>query len=214
MPITPAAFVTSRRFAFHVCGAVNFDAIRKSRTLRSAQLILAGSAHEYLLQGRRDQTLSVPLSNGTVQIRDHKPLIRANMELVDGYSFDDFIQELNSRVFLWTGTEAGPCNSGRNHINKYLSEGSVFILRIPTKQLFEINGVENLDITFCNSGSARQNKGIKAKRGRSTFMNLSAASRNPGDAVEITYKGSAQLPVGAKYAEKLSGPWQPLTADA
>jgi hypothetical protein len=214
MPITPAAFVNSRRCAFHICGAVNFKAIRKSRTLLSAERILSGSGYDHLLQGKRDRTVEVRTDGGTVQVRDHKPLIQANIELVDGYSFDDLIQELNSRVFLWAGTEAGPCDSGRNHIGKYASEGDVFILRTPTRELIELNELQNLEITFCNSGSARQNQGNKAKRGRSTFMKLAAASRPPGKIVEIAFQGLAKLPAETKYAKVLSGPWLPLAADA
>lgn len=214
MPLTPAAFADSRRYAFHVCGAVNFDAIRRSRTLRSAASILTGTEHAYLLRGRRDQTLNIALNGTLVQVRDHKPLIPANVELVDGCSLDDFIQELNSRVFLWAGTEAGPCASGRNHIRKYQAEGSVFILRTPTRKLFDLNGIESLEITFCNSGSARQNQGQRAKRGRSTFIRLDSATRQPGETVEVTFRKLAHLPLETEYAEDLSGPWLPLAADA
>jgi len=157
---------------------------------------------------------SVLISGKPVQIRDHKPLIVANMELIDSYSLSDFIRELNSRVFLWAGTEAGPCISGRNHIEKYQSEGDVFILRTPTRSLLELNGVDKLEITFCNSGSARQNNGIRAKRGRSTFMRLENTTRKPGETVEITFPGTAYLPAETEYAKELTGPWLPVVADA
>lgn len=214
MPITPSAFVTSRNYAFHVCGAVNFDAIRTTRMLLSAKNILSNSGYGHLLQGRRDRTVEVRTDGGTVQVRDHKPLIQANLELIDGYLFDDFIRELNSRVFLWAGTAAGPCRSGKNHIGKYASEGAVFILRVPMRSLLELNGFENFEITFCNSGSARQIQGKKVKRGRSTFMKLATSNRLPGEVVEITFAGSALLPIETEYARELSGPWLPLAADA
>ncbi|MBX9899879.1 MAG: hypothetical protein K2Y28_03760 [Burkholderiaceae bacterium] len=214
MPITSTAFVASRNYVYHVCGAVNFKAIQTTRTLQSAERILSISGHDHLLQGKRDRTVEVRTDDGTVQVRDHKPLIQANMELIDGYSFDDFLRELNSRVFLWAGTEAGPCKSGKNHIAKYASEGAVFILRVPTRSLLEINGFENLDITFCNSGSARQIQGKKVKRGRSTFMKLATSNRPPGEVVEVTFEGSALLPIETEYAKELSGPWLPLAAGA
>jgi len=81
-------------------------------------------------------------------------------------------------------------------------------------QLLASNGITNMEITFCNSGSARQNLGNKVIRGRSTFMNLAAASRQPGETVEITFKGTAQLPQETEYAKELSGPWLHLAADA
>lgn len=212
MSLTLETFVNSRRYAFHVCGAVNFDAIRKTRTLRSAQSILLGTDHENLLRGRRQRTEEVSINGAMIQLRDHKPLIPANIEFVDSYSLEDFIDELNARVFLWAGTEAGPCESGRNHIRKYQAEGSVFIIRTPTRQLIAVNGEEHLEITFCNSGSARQNQGQRAKRGSSTFMQLEIANRQPGETVEITFRGQAHLPAEAKYAKNLSGPWLSLDA--
>jgi hypothetical protein len=214
MPITPIAFVNSRRFAFHVCGAINFESIRRKRTLRSASEILEGTAHQHLLQGKRSQTKTVDVSGNPFQIRDHKPLILANIELLDSCSLNDFINELNSRVFLWAGTEAGPCTSGKNHIRKYQDEGDVFIFRTPTRRLLELNSVENLEITFCNSGSARQHAGIRAKRGHSTFMALENATQRPGDVVEITFRRSALLPAETEYAKELTGPWLTIATDA
>jgi hypothetical protein len=168
-----------------------------------------------LLRGKRSKTVTVNIDGQTVQLRDHKPLILANIEFVDLHSLDEFIEELNSRVFMWAGTEAGPSSkSGKKHIEKYQKEGSVFILRAPTAKLLELNGTEHLEITFCNSGSARQNDGALAKRGRSTFMRLEQASRMPGDVVELTFKTSALLPPETEYARSLAGPWLPIAADA
>ena len=214
MPVTPAAFVNSRCYAYHVCGEVNFEAIRSSRTLRSARIILDGTAHDSLLLGKRNQTQNVIINGSTIQIRDHKPLIFANIELDQSCSMSEFIQELNSRVFLWAGTEIGPCKSGRNHIQKYQAEGNVFILRAPTRNLIELNDIDSLEITFCNSGSARRNNGQRAKRGRSTFMRLDQATRQPGEIVEITFLNSARLPRETEYSRELNGPWLPLTIDA
>ena len=214
MPITLATFTNSRRYAYHVCGEVNFHLIRISGTLRSAESILGGTEHESLLRGKREQTKSVSVNGALVQIRDHKPLISANIEFNEPYSLNDFVQELNSRVFMWAGTEVGPCKSGRNHIQKYKDEGSVFILRAPTYKLVECNETENLEITFCNSGSARQNNGQRAKRGRHTFMRLAQATRQPGEIVEITFLGVAMLPLETEYARELSGPWFPFKTDA
>ena len=214
MPVTLPAFVNSRCFAYHVCGEVNFESIRSSRTLRSAKNILNGTAHDSLLLGKRNQTQNVIINGLTIQIRDHKPLIFANIELDESCSMSEFIQELNSRVFMWAGTEIGPCKSGRNHIRKYQDEGSVFILRAPTRTLIELNDIDSLEITYCNSGSARRNNGQRVKRGRSTFMRLDQATRQPGEIVEITFLNSARLPRETEYARELAGPWSLLNTDA
>jgi hypothetical protein len=213
-PITPAAFVNSRRYVYHVCGDVNFDAIRTSRTLRSAKLILEGTGHDSLLRGKRNQTQNVIVNGSVVQIRDHKPLISANIELEESYTLTEFLQELNSRVFMWAGTEFAPCKSGRNHIQKYQDEGSVFILRAPTHKLPELNGLDTIEITFCNSGAARRNNGQRVKRGRGTFIRLDQATRQPGEIVEVTFQYSARLPQETEYATALTGPWLRLNTDA
>jgi len=166
------------------------------------------------LRGRRSETVAVSINGRQIQVRDHKPLIPANLELHDGYTLDDFIGELNSRVFLWAGTEKGPCESGKRHIAKYQAEGETFILRVPTSRLFAENTARALEVTFCNSGAARYHTGQRAKRGRSTFVELGAATRSPGDVVEFTFKHSVALPRETQYAKALSGPWLPLANDA
>lgn len=172
------------------------------------------TAAQHFLLGKRRETVDVEVDGRVVQIRDHKPLIAANLELLDGCTFDDFVNELNSKVFLWAGTEQGPCTSGKNHIRKYQAEGSVVILRVPTQMLLAENGLDRFKVTYCNSGSARQNKGQKAKRGKSTFLSLSEAARPPGDLVELTYHRFAKLPSGTQHASSLSGPWSTLKTDA
>jgi len=156
----------------------------------------------------------IQIDNTQIQIKDHKPLIEANIIWEDGCDLQQFLNELNSRVFLWAGTERGPCKSGQNHIAKYQAEGEVRILRIPTDSLLQLNARNPVQVTFCNSGSARQNAGQKAMRGPSTFHWLERADRNPGEIVELTFKSEAKLPWETEYALSLSGPWLPLFADA
>ena len=182
--------------------------------LRSASEILKNTEAQHLLSGKRPSTLNVYINGQLVQIRDHKPLIEANIELMDGCSLDEFITELNSRVFLWAGTDRGPCSSGRNHISNYQDEGEVVIIKVPTLELLEENGAAQFQLTFCNSGSARQNNGQKARRGKATFHSLNSATRRPGEVVEFTFLSQAKLPSGATYAKSLAGPWSPLKTDA
>ena len=214
MALTTDRFVASRSFAFHICGEVNFASIRATRALLSAESLLRATEQEPLLRGRRSETVAVSINGQLIQIRDHKPLIPANIELLDGYTLGDFVGELNSRVFLWAGTNRGPCDSGRRHIAKYQAEGETFILRVPTSRLLSENTAKELEVTFCNSGAARYHTGQRAKRGRSTFVALGAATRNPGDVVELTFKHSVALPRETQYARALSGPWLSLATDA
>ncbi|WP_404361582.1 DUF7002 family protein [Methylotuvimicrobium sp. KM1] len=213
MSLTIASLTKSRKFAYHVCSEVNFEAIRASLTLQSACELLQNTQFQHLLLGKRLTTQNININGRVIQVRDHKPLVEANIELIDSCTFNDFIQELNSRVFLWAGTELGPCKSGRNHIRKYQNKGSVYILRIPTTKLLETNGVERFKVTFCNSGSARQNNGQKARRGHSTFLRLEQSTQPPGKVVELTFQSFVKLPPKTEYAEALVGPWSTLKAD-
>ena len=214
MTLTTGSLIASRSFAFHICAQVNFASVISTRTLLSAERLLRATKHEHRLRGRRFETVTISINGRLIQIRDHKPLIPANLELPDGYTLDDFVDELNSRVFLWAGTDKGPCESGKRHIAKYQAEGETFILRMSTSRLLGENMAQELEVTFCNSGAARYQSGQRAKRGPGTFVPLSVATRNLGEVVELTFKHSVVLPSETQYAKALSGPWLPLPTDA
>jgi hypothetical protein len=210
MPFTSAELATRRPYAFHVCGGVNFQSIRSSRTLRSANALLAGTPHEHLLSGRRPKTERVSVAGIEIEVRDHRPLVEASLAFPANYGLRDFIAELNSRVFLWAGTEAGPVRSGRNHIARYCAEGTVYLLRVPTEALLNANPASMLEITFCNSGSARHNNGLRANRGPDTFVSPAAAQRPTSAVVELTFKREVVLPEQTMYAPNLQSQWLPL----
>lgn len=213
MAIPVSKLIASRSFAFHICAEINFAAIQATRTLISAENLLQETEHSHYLRGLRPETVAVSVKGRLIQLRDHKPLIPSNLELLDGFTLNDFINELNSRVFLWAGTENGPCKSGKRYIAKYQSEENTFILRVPTSELLDANTEKELEVTFCNSGAARYHTGQRAKRGRSTFVALTAAMRRPNEVVELTFKHSAVLPRQTQYARALSGPWLPIAPD-
>ena len=207
MPFTLEKFCTLRSCAYHVCGAVNFTSIRSSRFLLSASTLLSGTAYEHLLRARRSSSLVVPVNGRSVEIRDHRPLVPRSLSLPDGYTVEDFVGELNARVFFWVGTESGPVRSGKNHIARYASEGAVYILRVPLANLLRANPTEALQVTFCNSGSARHNQGLPAFRSPATFQAPAEASRSAAEVIELTYRAQAILPPETCYSTSLSGPW-------
>ena len=127
-------------------------------------------------------------------------------------SVEDFVDELNSRVFLWAGTASHPIESGRNHFARYSSEGKVFILRVPLAALLRDNAEQELQVTFCNSGAARHHHGQPAQRGSDTFVSPSLASRRPAEVVELTFRGDVTLPSETLYADSLAGAWLSLKA--
>ncbi len=215
LSFTLEEFSELRPYAYHVCGADNFGSIRESRTLKSARTLLAGTEHEHLLRQRRARSARVRIGGRCVEIRDHRPLAPGSLDLPDGYSIEDFVDELNSRVFLWAGTDSRPASgSGRNHFARYSGEGEVYVLRVPVGSLLRANPDREPQVTFCNSGSARHQQGRPVRRGPNTFVSPSTASRRAAKVVELTFRDQVALPTSTRYAGGLEGPWVPLWANA
>ena len=210
MSFSFSELATRRPYAFHVCGTVNFCSIQQSRMLRSARALLTGTGHQQLLIGRRLKTERVSAFGVDIEVRDHRPLIESSLSFPAGYGIDHFVAELNSRVFLWAGTEGGPVRSGKNHIARYAAEGDVRLLRVPTEPLFRLSASPTTKVTFCNSGAARHNNGLPAKRGPKTFVDLLEAERSALEVVELTFMDEVALPEGTMYASGLQSEWRPL----
>ena len=202
-----------RPFAYHNSCQENFDAILRHGKLRSTRTILEGTGHDNLLSNRRSTSVTLVLNGETIVIRDNQPLRPASVQLLAGWSLSDLIMELNSRVFLWPGTEEGPIARGRSHFERYARDGNVFTIRTPTRSLIAANHERELWVTRCNSGSARHHSGKPVPRGPSTFQLLSEATFRPSQVIEMTYVGEAELPSDAQWSKSLAGPWRPL-ADA
>jgi hypothetical protein len=152
--------------------------------------------------------VTLQVNRETVVIRDNRPLRPASIQLLGGWSLSDLLQELNSRVFLWPGTEMGPIRRGRSHFERYAAEGSVFSIRVPTLSLVAANHNRDIWVTRCNSGSARHHGGQPVPRGPSTFQVPENAPFRPSQVIEISYVGEARLPPDAQWSESLAGPWR------
>lgn len=199
-----------RPFAYHTCGTLNFESIRRSRALRSAQDLLIGSEHEHLLTMRRKQSVLVALPGGSVEIRDNAPLRLGSLELEPDVTIEAFLRELNSRVFLWPGSEHGLIRTGGSHFEHYSGIGKVHVIRVPLQHLLQANPGRALAVTYCNSGSARHHGGRKVVRGPGTFHPIGRAPRPAAEIRELTFVGSVRLPEGTAFSSSPSGPWQPL----
>jgi hypothetical protein len=205
-----ADFLKLRPYVYHCCGEINFESIRRDRALRSATNLLNESGHEYLLRKHRKESVRLNLPSGEVEIRDNAPLRLGSLALQDGISLEDFLLELNSRVFLWPGNAKGPISVGRKHFEHYRGIGAVHLLKIPTAGLLVANADRNLSFTYCNSGAARHQQGLPVQRGKSTFVAPLHATKPAAAIRELTFVGSVRLPDNTEWAESLSGPWQPF----
>lgn len=205
-----ARLLELRPFAYHTSSETNFASIKRSGALMSTAELLAGTANTHLLQVRRTSSQLVQVRGGVVEIRDNLPLRIGSLDLEPGCSLQQFLLMLNQRVFLWPGNAAGPTPQGREHFAHYRGQGPVHILRVPLKALIAANPNTEIQVTFCNSGSARHHGGKPAIRGPSTFQAASASVGAASKVKELCFVGSARLPAGTEWSETLTGPWQLL----
>lgn len=210
MPVQTADLVRLRPFVFHTSDLLNFQVIRRTRELRSATTLLHGRGFDHLLRGRRPCTVVVELPEGPVSVRDHKPLRPGSVRLLDCATLDDYIDELNRRVFFWLGNACGPNRRGQDHAASCARGGEVFTLRAPLRSLLAANAKNPPFLARCNSGAARHHNGQPATRGPSTFRLLADADFRASAAIELSFVGSAVLPADSEYSSHTGGPWELL----
>jgi hypothetical protein len=199
-----------RPFAYHTCGGVNFASIQRSRSLRSAHSLLSGTPHANLLAGRRSASQVVQTAQGPIEIRDHGPLRPGSIALQDGITLAGFVNELNVRVFLWAGVSDGIGRVGQAHFDHYAGVGVVRVIRVPLLSLIRANTNQDLQVTYCNSGSARHQAGKPVERGRATFQPIARATGQASKVKELTYIGVARRPDDTAWSHSPTGQWQPL----
>jgi hypothetical protein len=199
-----------RPLAYHTCSALNFESIRRLRALKSADELLRGTPHEALLNVRRESSTVVTLNSGPIEVRDNLPLRPGSLALEAGCSLARFLLLLNQRVYFWPGNSLGPRNPGLAHFEHYKGEGVVHILRAPLTALVQANPDRELEVTFCNSGSARHHGGRPVIRGPSTFQPVTQACGPASQVKELCFVGSASLPQSTEWSASLAGPWQAL----
>jgi hypothetical protein len=154
--------------------------------------------------------MTVQLPGGAFEIRDNLPLREGSVELDPGTTLQDFLRELNCRVFLWPGNNEGPIKVGRLHFQHYRGVERVCLIRTRLQSLIESNPSAEFAVTFCNSGSARHQRGHRVPRGPSTFVPLEQAPRRASQVKELTFVGHVDLPPGTEWSTRMEGPWERL----
>jgi hypothetical protein len=215
VPIAAEELVELRPWAYHSTTPTNFAAIRIWHRLRSAADLLEGTEHEHLLVERRTETAQVTIDGVRIEIRDQKPLHAGHIVFDPGFTFGEFLAELNDRTFMWAGTAKGPVDRGDSHYARYAASGKVMTIRCRLNRLMELNQNEALYVTKCNSGAPRSHprKGL-AERGPSTFCLLNEAEFGAKDVKEMSYRRITLLPDDTEWTDRL-GPaaqWQLLWA--
>jgi hypothetical protein len=193
----------------HLTDESNLDRIRKEKVLSCAAGLMKRARCTDLLRTRRQGHEPIEVEGSTVLLRDQKPLLSGNMELTGGFTFEDFVEALNARVFFWPGTDEGPILSGRNHFARYAVELPV-MLRCRFQSLLSANLAAEPLFSMYNSGAPRCTNGRKSPRGPNTFLKACNFPRSPSKVVEVTFIGRVEIPEDAEFGADPKGPSQAL----
>jgi hypothetical protein len=203
MPLTLPHFAALRPVLYHLTARSNADRILREREIVCASTLMSRADDRTALRSRRPDAIPLLRAGETTAVlRDQKPLHRGNIALQGGWTFEDFVESLNARVFFWPGDEKGPIKHGLRHFSRYAHEDAV-VLRIPTMALFEANPAPK----FCryNSGSPRCSGGRHSPRGPGTFVAADAVDFRRGEVVEVTFESRVVLPQGTETCVDVGG---------
>lgn len=209
MAVDAFAFARRSPYLYHLTASANLPAIRRTRTIESAALLAARAGRADLLGARRSTHVTLQIDGETAVLRDQAPLHARNMRLSGGWTFAQFVESLNSRVFFWPGTEHGPIDYGQRHYARYASEHPA-ILRIAFSSLTEYNAATVPLFCKYNSGSPRWSNGAAPSRGAETFQPAVLAPFSAGEVIEVTFLNQVFLPEDVEHAEHPYGPWTRL----
>ncbi len=204
MAFTVEQFIKTRPYLYHVSVKVNLTLIREHKFLWCAEELTRRGNRPSLSSAKRPDDVYVDVDGTKVCIRDQAPLHQGNIEFESGWTFGNVLQDLNSRVYFWSGTTKGPTEYGRRYLARYRLKQPV-ILRIRTSDAFAVNSPPE----FCkyNSGSPRCSGGRKGPRGPNTFLRREACPFTSGKVVEVTFRAQMKLPNAVEIAESYAGPW-------
>jgi hypothetical protein len=202
-------YATTRPYLYHLTHRDNLKHIREMARLLPAATLMELAGRTDLMRIPRRAHVELAVAKRVIGLRDQKPLHEGKMRLPNGYTFPQFIESLNRRLFFWPGDENRPINSGMRHFECYKKEKPI-ILRIDFEQMLRIN--PSARPLFCryNSGSPRVTSGIKSPRGPDIFLAAHDFQESPCKVVEATFESEMILPPNTQFALHPSGPWKIL----
>jgi hypothetical protein len=207
-----AKYQQARPVLFHVTPVANLDRLRATRRLDSVAALLGGTEHQPVLSQRRLADMTFLLDGFEVTIRSQAPLRQANIELTGGWSFADYLCELNSRVFFWPGTWDGPNSYGSRHLSSRVNLGSA-LLKLGLQELLSTNPESALYLSRFNTGAARRYFGRRSPRGPETFIVASEWPSSPSRVAEVSFVGAVDLPSTVEFQARGSKNWTALFED-
>jgi len=209
MSFTIDAYSKTRPFLYHLAFRHNLKRIRNTKRLESAASLLVAAARQSDLRNQRRTTLPITVGESRVLLRDQAPLHEGNIGFTGEWTFEDLLEDLNSRVFFWPGSQRGPNEYGVRHFEHYAAEHPVMI-RVPFDSLRDRNPDRIPLFTKYNTGSPRYSGGRPSPRGPDTFLPAEQCTFPPSKVVEVTFLESVMLPNDSQFSNHPSGPWASL----
>lgn len=161
--------------------------------LYKAASLLTKAGREDLLRVRRRESTTVTVDGREIVLKDQRPLLSANAELLDGWEFGDLVEYLNGFVFFWPGNHHDAIGPGRRLHAHYEADSPAFI-RVPTRALFDANPQAMPRFCACNAGAPRMQEGRRAIRGPDLFLGADQFPKRASAVVEVGFKHSLVLP--------------------
>src|SRR2546423_415819 len=103
MAFTLDQYAALRPFLYHVTARDNLARLQRTRRIEAASAILREAGREDLLRARRAEPHTVTVAGNAIVLKDQHPLVAANVTLVSGWEFADFVEFLNDHVYFWPG---------------------------------------------------------------------------------------------------------------
>jgi hypothetical protein len=100
-------FITLRPFLYHLTAQENLARLRASRSIVSASELMKRAGRTDLLRVRRKGHEVIEVDGQRISLRDQKPLHSGNILFAEGFTFEDFVESLNCRIFFWPGKNLG-----------------------------------------------------------------------------------------------------------
>ncbi len=209
-PLDLQRFVSARPYLYHLTHNANLPHLRELSLLIPAATLMERAGRLDLLRTPRRGPITIIVGGRQIILRDQKPLHKGNVKLPRGFSFEDFVEILNKRIFFWPGSMLRPTDYGIRHFAHYETENPA-ILRIDLNSLLQTN--PSAVPRFCryNSGSPRCSHGKKIPRSPDTFLTAPHFLGTPSQVVELTFESQIRLPPTTAFGLRPSGPWKTLT---
>jgi hypothetical protein len=209
MSFTLERYSEVRPFLYHLTARGNVERIRSVGRLESTSVLLEAADLSHDVRTHRSEKLPIRVGAHEVLVRDQAPLHVGNIDFQGGWDLSDLVENLNRRVFFWSGWEHKPVDYGRNHFERYKHEQPA-ILRVRFDSLRARNTRRTPRFCRFNSGAPRCSQGRRSPRGPETFLPANRCPYTSKDVVEVTFLEEVILPADTEFSERPDGGWRLL----